>query len=50
MSSDDPPEGAQLDERYVPEWVEYGFSELISYLTKWANFDQWLAEHEEEYP
>ena len=42
-------EGDQMiDERFMDEWLEFGWSELISYLTKWARFLELYPEQEEQ--
>jgi len=40
---------SQIDERYLVEWFEFGWSELVSYLTKWARFSELYPEQEEEH-
>lgn len=38
----------KIDEKYLVEWVEFGWTELVSYLTKHARFDAWCLEHPPE--
>lgn len=35
----------QIDERFIPEWVEQGFLLFAQLLTDHAKFDAWLEEH-----
>lgn len=38
----------QIDERYLVEWFEFGWSELLSYLAKWAAFRRYEEQEQEE--
>lgn len=35
----------EIDERWLTEWFEFGFSELGAYLAKHAAFDDYLHKH-----
>lgn len=35
----------QVDERFIPEWVEQGFQLFAQLLNAHAKFDAWLEEH-----
>ena len=37
----------EIDEKFLVEWIDFGWSELISYLTKWARFCELYPEQEE---
>ena len=36
----------EIDERWLGEWFEFGFSELSAYLRKRAQFDDWCRDRE----
>jgi len=36
----------EIDERWLSEWFEFGFSELGSYLAKHAAFDDYCQRHD----
>lgn len=38
----------EIDEMWFSEYVEFGWSELLAYLAKWAKFIQLFPEPEEE--
>ena len=40
------PEHVTIDERWMPEWLAFGFDELVAYLTKWARFSELYPEEE----
>jgi len=42
---DTPP--VQIDEPHMDEWLEFGWNELVSYLTKWARFLELYPEQED---
>lgn len=35
----------RIDERWLREWIAFGFRELRVYLTKHALFDEYLTRH-----
>lgn len=37
-----PQEETAIDERHFVDWFEFGWAELVAYLTKHARFDAWL--------
>jgi len=37
-----------IDERFVDEWIDFGWSELVAYLAKWAAFARWCHDHNRE--
>ena len=43
MPDDEKP--PEIDEKFIGEWVKYGFAELHIYMTKHAQFDAWLLRH-----
>ena len=36
----------KIDEKWLMEWFEDGFLELVAYLTKVASLDAWCDEHD----
>lgn len=44
MTDPDPPP-VQVDERFIPEWVEQGLILFGQLLTRHAKFDAWCEEH-----
>ena len=38
---------AQIDDRYLREWFEFGFRELGAYLDKQARFERYLRNREQ---
>jgi hypothetical protein len=40
------PSRAQIDDRYLAEWLEFGFREISAYLDKQARFARYLNERE----
>ena len=44
----DPPTPIQIDEGFLAEWIEFGWSELLSYLAKWAAFRRYEEAEQEE--
>ena len=43
---DQTPRPAEIDERWLGEWFEFGFSELSAYLRKRAQFDDWCRDRD----
>ena len=39
----------EIDERWLSEWFEFGFSELSTYLAKHAAFDDYCHRHETDF-
>ena len=39
-----------IDERWMQEWLDYGFAAIIAFLTYHANFDAWCVENGREEP
>lgn len=37
--------GGEVDERFIKEWLAYGFRAMSVYLAHWAEFDAWLEAH-----
>jgi len=35
-----------IDDRYMADWLEFGFSELTAYLAKQARFARYLSDRE----
>jgi len=35
-----------IDDRYMADWLEFGFSELTAYLAKQARFERYLSDRE----
>jgi hypothetical protein len=35
-----------IDDRYMADWLEFGFSELSAYLAKQAGFERYLSDRE----
>jgi hypothetical protein len=35
-----------IDDRYMADWLEFGFSELAAYLANQARFERYLSDHE----
>lgn len=48
MPPDHQKQEGQIDERFVDEWIEFGFAEIVIYLAKHANFYRWCVEHHRE--
>jgi hypothetical protein len=42
--------GHSIDDRWMDEYLEFGWAELISYLTKWAAFARWCITNNREEP
>jgi hypothetical protein len=40
------PSRAQIDDRYLAEWLEFGFREISVYLDKQARFARYLNERD----
>jgi hypothetical protein len=40
----------EIDERFMDEWLEFGWSELAAYLAKWARFSELYPDTETEEP
>ena len=39
---------AEIDDRFLAEWVEYGLAELSAYLAKYARFADWCDRRERD--
>jgi hypothetical protein len=35
-----------IDDRFMADWLEFGFSELTAYLAKQARFERYLSDRE----
>jgi hypothetical protein len=35
-----------IDDRYMADWLEFGFSELTAYLAKQARFERYLSDRQ----
>lgn len=48
MAADKKPQEqrAEVDERWIDQWLTFGFTELDLYLWKRAEFDKWCASHD----
>jgi hypothetical protein len=40
------PRHAQIDDRYLAEWLEFGFREISAYLDKQARFARYLNDRD----
>jgi len=45
---DQTPREAEIDERWLGEWFEFGMAELAGYLRKHAAFEAYCDEHDGE--
>ena len=45
MTMPDEPQQPEIDEKFIGEWLKYGFAELQIYMVKHAQFDAWLQRH-----
>lgn len=41
----DPTKHVEIDDRYLKEWLAYGFAEITKFLGNHAAFDRWLRDH-----
>jgi hypothetical protein len=37
----------KISEKYLAEWFDWGYANLVAYLAVYAKFDAWLTEHPE---
>jgi hypothetical protein len=45
-----PPVSIEIDEKWLWEWVAFGFREMRAYLQKQAAFDEYLIRHDLKEP
>ena len=45
MTMPDEPQQPEIDEKFIGEWLKYGFAELQIYMVKHVQFDAWLRRH-----
>lgn len=38
----------EIDEKWMPEWIDYGIKKFERSLLMHARFDKWLEDHEED--
>lgn len=42
---DDAEKPIHVDERWIPEWIDFGMEKLDTYLKRHADFAAWLDDH-----